>query len=223
MSGIEIFFHLAYPKVVHEDVADHQDQPLPRGKLEKSKPLLHFGRQRLFDQHMLTSLERFFCQRVVSTCGRGDDNGVDSLVAQCLLGIFPNLHIGKPSLHLVQSSRIAVDDPDHFARLLVVKIPNEVRPPLASPNHRHPNHCHPRRRRFDLPNCRVRAARKPPSAPGHRSVNRSRLFRLTRIFTAPPLPPECAGDGRDSRRQRCAGRRSWSQPPRHRQWLLPRS
>src|SRR4030095_2812449 len=103
---------------------------------------------------MLTSLERFFRERVVSACGRGHDNGVDRWVAQCLASILPNLHIGKTSVYLVQSGRIAVDDPDYFARLLVVKIPNEVWPPLASPKHRHANHSRPCRRRVELPQCR---------------------------------------------------------------------
>ena len=122
-----------------------------RGKLQKSEPLLHLRRQRFFDQHVLTSLERLFGEGVVSARWRGDDNGVDRRVAQCLLRIFCSLHIGKMSVHLLQSRRIAIDDPDDFARLLVVEIPDEVRPPLASPNHRHANHCHPCRRRFDLP------------------------------------------------------------------------
>jgi hypothetical protein len=119
---------------------------------------------------MLTSLERFFGERVVRTRRRGDDNGLDRSVAQCLISIFPNLHIGKTSVHLVQSGRIAVDDPDYFARLLVVKIPNQVRPPLASPKHRHANHSHPCCR-FDLPKGRLRATRKPRSTRVCRSAN----------------------------------------------------
>ena len=159
----------------------------------------------------------------MSTRRRAYDNGVDRRVAQCHVRIFRSLHIGKMSVDLVQSGRIAVDDPDDFACLLVVKIPNKVRPPLASPNHRHANHCHPCRGRFNPPSRRVRAIRKPHSVPGRRCVNRSGSFRFTPTLTAPPLHPECGGGGRDFRRQQCAGRRSWSQPPRHRQWLLHRS
>src|SRR5262245_38334432 len=100
---------------------------------------------------MLTSLERLFGKCVVRARGRSDNNCVDRGVAQCLLRIFRNLDIGKMSLHFVQSGGIAVDDPDDFARLFVVEIPNEVGPPLASPNNRHANHCHSGRRRLALP------------------------------------------------------------------------
>ena len=146
-------------------MADHEREPVFRGKLEKFEPLLHFRRQRFLDQHMLASLERFFGHGVVSTCGRGDHNGVDRRIAQCLLRILRNLHIGKMSVHFLQSRRIAIDDPDDFARLFVVEISDEVRPPLASPNHRHANHCHACRHRLGLPSLPMRAARKSRSAP----------------------------------------------------------
>src|SRR5262245_18890176 len=109
---------------------------------------------------------------------RGDDNSMDGWVAQCLFRIFCNLHIGKMSVHFLQSGSIAVDDPDDFAALFVVEIPNKVWPPLASPNHRHANHCHSGRRRLALQRSTVPATKKSRSAPGHPWVNRSEPLRL---------------------------------------------
>src|SRR5215468_9913988 len=99
------------------------------------------------------------------------------------------------SVDFVQSGGIAIDDPHDFARFLVVEIPNEVRPPLASPNHRHANHCHPWHRRLGLPNAPMRGTRKSRSAPRHHCANRSELLRLRTIFTVSLLRPEYAGDG----------------------------
>jgi len=36
-------------------------------------------------------------------------------------------------VHFLQSRRIAIDDPDDFARLFVMEISDEVRPPLPAP------------------------------------------------------------------------------------------
>src|SRR5262249_41282342 len=189
MPGFEIFFHLAYCGVVKEHVTDHKGQPVFRGKLEKVATGFHFGRQRFLDQYVLTSLKRLFGEGVVSARGRGDDNGVYRRVAQCLLRIFRSMHIWEISMHLVQSGRIAVDYPDDFARLFVMKIPNEVRPPLASPNHGHTNHCHSCRRHVALPSGPVPAARKSRSAPGRRGMNRSGLFQIyTKPHGASPSP-----------------------------------
>ena len=82
MPGVEIFFHLAYAGVVHEDVADHQDQLLARGKLEKSEPLLHFGRQRFFYKHMLAMLKSLLRQREVSARRSGDDDSIDRWIRE---------------------------------------------------------------------------------------------------------------------------------------------
>src|SRR5262245_3190385 len=100
---------------------------------------------------MLASLKRLLGECVMRARGRGDHHGVNRRIAECLLRIFRGLHIGKVSLHFVQSGGVAIDDPDDFTRLFVVEIANEVRSPLASPNHRHANHCYSGRRRLPLP------------------------------------------------------------------------
>jgi len=127
-------YHFPVDVLTESEVAEF------RGKLEKSEALLYFRRQRFLDQHVLTSLERLFGEGVVSARRRGYDDGVDRRVAQSLLRIFRNLHIGTMSVHFLQSGCIAIDDPDDFARLFVVEISDEVRPPLASPNHGHVDH-----------------------------------------------------------------------------------
>jgi len=66
----------------------------------------------------------------------------------------------------------------------------------------------------------IRSVKKSRSVSERRCVDRSAPLRLTRIFTATLLRPECVGGGRDSRRQQCAKRHSWSQPPRHQRRLL---
>ena len=130
VARIEELLHALDAGVVHEDVPDHEDPVHARGEGAELLGLRRIGCDRLLDEHVLAGLERALHQCVVRARRRRDHHGVDPAVGHHGVGRGVEADVGEPRPDLVEPSRVGVDHPDDLARPVVVKVADEVRPPL---------------------------------------------------------------------------------------------
>ena len=121
-------------------MADHEHPAPGGGERAQLLGLDDVVGDRLLHQHVLVVLERRPHERVVRARGRRDDNRVDASVGQHRGDVLRYPQVGKPGPRLLEPRRTLVDDPDDLARIAAVKVADQVRTPLARPDHGDADH-----------------------------------------------------------------------------------
>ncbi len=126
-------FHVPHGGVIDERVARHDNEPAALGNAGQR---VHFGdgrREWLLDEDMLAAFEGLLGEREMRGRGGGDDHADDVRVLE--RGV-AGLHRGRPgevALDECATLRAGVHDVPDLAVRKGGEVPEEVRPPVATP------------------------------------------------------------------------------------------
>ena len=136
VAGLDDLLDAAHGGGVDEGVPHHERQLLLRRQLDQFVALLRGLGHRLLDEGVLPRLEALLRQLVMEVDRRGDDHGVDFLVADDLLEVLRGLHRGIQLLHVGQPLLVLVADVPDLALRQGTEVPDEVRPPVPATHYR---------------------------------------------------------------------------------------
>ncbi len=118
-----------------EGVVHHDAQVLPLRQLDQLLGLRRGRGKRLFDEHVLAVLQRRLGQVEMRPDRRDDGHRIDIGRPQHLGKIGRQVHAGIAALRPLERRRALVAHRHHLAMLEAVKVPDDVRTPVAVTNH----------------------------------------------------------------------------------------
>ena len=126
-----------------EGMIHHDFQILAIGKLDQFLRLRGAIGERFFDKNVFPILESCFCQLVVRPYRRHHRHCIDSGRCQNLICVRRKRNGRMGLAQPVPEIRILITHQGHFRIVVSLKIPNDVRPPVAVSNYPDPNHGSP--------------------------------------------------------------------------------
>ena len=132
VTGIDVLFHAAHGRRKQEGVADHQNEAMAIGELDKLLSFSFGASDWFFDENMFADTEGGFGHLMVEADGSSNDQGVKLGIFQEVFKATRRCDFRIKTAHMIEARLTGVAQNLEFAILGLAQIADEVRSPITT-------------------------------------------------------------------------------------------